>query len=63
MEKQGMSKRNLHASIELLKSLWEKYEGKWVAIDGGEFLGASDKYAELLNKFKDRKDVIITRLV
>jgi len=58
-----MKKRNLRASIELIKAAWEKYGGKWVAVDGEEFLGASDKYKELYDKYKDRKDVIITRLV
>ena len=54
---------DIPANIECLKNIWDRYEGKWVAIRNGDLLGHADRYKELHDEFKDVEDIVITRLV
>jgi hypothetical protein len=40
-----------------------KYWNKWIALSDGKLLGASEKYKDLYDVYKDRDDVIITRIL
>jgi len=47
----------------LSKNSVEKYWNKWIALSDGKLLGASDKYKDLYDVYKNREDVIITRIL
>ena len=41
-------------NYEWLKKNWEAYQGKWVGLDGGELVAASESFEEVRQALRDR---------
>jgi hypothetical protein len=52
----------LRESLEFIKKHRKELNKTWVALSRGELLGVSDRYADLLDRFRG-EDVLITRVV